>query len=203
MNTIYTVAGIAYSAELYHHGIKGQKWGIRRFQNPDGTLTPEGKARYGTDLERMAAKDAQRYSDAQAAYGRGAGTRRKLIDQELSQKKKDPEYKKAYDEASKYVSNKKSIKKAERLYKNRGLFNRGADLSDRGKTYLKVGLDNFKNLAVSQISLLAMSKTAHELGAEAVSGMLLYAMPIAALGTLGKGAYDMGSLAYYNKNRKF
>ena len=32
--------------ELYHHGIKGQKWGIRRFENPDGTLTPEGKARY-------------------------------------------------------------------------------------------------------------------------------------------------------------
>ncbi len=25
--------------ELYHHGIKGQKWGVRRFQNPDGTLT--------------------------------------------------------------------------------------------------------------------------------------------------------------------
>ena len=35
-----------YSSELYHHGIKGQKWGKRRFQNPDGTLTKEGKARY-------------------------------------------------------------------------------------------------------------------------------------------------------------
>lgn len=32
--------------ELYHHGIKGQKWGIRRFQNPDGTLTSEGKKHY-------------------------------------------------------------------------------------------------------------------------------------------------------------
>lgn len=32
--------------ELYHHGIKGQKWGVRRYQNPDGTLTPAGKARY-------------------------------------------------------------------------------------------------------------------------------------------------------------
>lgn len=31
---------------LAHHGIKGQKWGIRRFQNPDGTLTAEGKERY-------------------------------------------------------------------------------------------------------------------------------------------------------------
>lgn len=31
---------------LYHHGIKGQKKGHRRFQNEDGTLTPEGKERY-------------------------------------------------------------------------------------------------------------------------------------------------------------
>lgn len=29
--------------ELYHFGIKGQKWGVRRFQNSDGTLTPVGK----------------------------------------------------------------------------------------------------------------------------------------------------------------
>lgn len=31
---------------LAHHGILGQKWGVRRYQNPDGTLTEEGKARY-------------------------------------------------------------------------------------------------------------------------------------------------------------
>ena len=31
---------------LYHHGIKGQRWGIRRFQKKDGSLTPAGKKRY-------------------------------------------------------------------------------------------------------------------------------------------------------------
>lgn len=31
--------------ELYHHGIRGQKWGIRRYQNKDGSLTDEGKKR--------------------------------------------------------------------------------------------------------------------------------------------------------------
>jgi hypothetical protein len=36
----------AYSNELYHHGIKGQKWGVRRFQNPDGSWTEAGKKRY-------------------------------------------------------------------------------------------------------------------------------------------------------------
>lgn len=32
---------------LYHHGIKGQRWGVRRYQNSDGTWTDAGKKRYG------------------------------------------------------------------------------------------------------------------------------------------------------------
>lgn len=35
--------------ELYHHGILGQKWGVRRFQNKDGSLTSAGKKRYNTE----------------------------------------------------------------------------------------------------------------------------------------------------------
>lgn len=34
---------------LMHYGVLGQKWGVRRFQNEDGTLTEAGKQRYGTD----------------------------------------------------------------------------------------------------------------------------------------------------------
>lgn len=34
---------------LMHHGVKGQKWGVRRYQNPDGTLTAEGRRRYGAE----------------------------------------------------------------------------------------------------------------------------------------------------------
>lgn len=42
---------MAYN-ELEHHGILGQKWGVRRFQNEDGSLTPEGKDRYGVGEEK-------------------------------------------------------------------------------------------------------------------------------------------------------
>ena len=38
---------------LYHSGIKGMKWGIRRYQNPDGTLTEEGKRRYAKNPKKL------------------------------------------------------------------------------------------------------------------------------------------------------
>jgi hypothetical protein len=37
---------------LFHHGIKGMKWGVRRYQNKDGSLTPAGKKRLAKDLKR-------------------------------------------------------------------------------------------------------------------------------------------------------
>jgi len=39
----YYVGDMPFSSDLYHHGITGQKWGIRRFQNSDGSLTPDGR----------------------------------------------------------------------------------------------------------------------------------------------------------------
>lgn len=44
--SVYYVSGFPFGDELYHHGVKGQKWGIRRYQNLDGSLTNEGLARY-------------------------------------------------------------------------------------------------------------------------------------------------------------
>lgn len=44
---IYHVGALTYNSDyLMHHGILGQKWGVRRFQNSDGSLTEAGKQRY-------------------------------------------------------------------------------------------------------------------------------------------------------------
>jgi hypothetical protein len=53
--------------ELYHYGVKGMKWGVRRYQNYDGSYTRAGVKRFNTSLEKYEKAD-QRYRDAKASY---------------------------------------------------------------------------------------------------------------------------------------
>ena len=63
-------AVVPVGEELSHYGVKGMKWGVRRYQNPDGSLTPEGKVHYSKggenqrgDLVSAAIAEAERFGE--------------------------------------------------------------------------------------------------------------------------------------------
>lgn len=56
----YYVGTMPVGEHLSHHGIKGMKWGQRRYQNPDGSLTADGRVRYGVSAAYGRARNGVR-----------------------------------------------------------------------------------------------------------------------------------------------
>lgn len=114
---MYYIGGMQCDPDyLKHFGIKGQRWGIRRYQNEDGSLTPEGQERYYKEIDRTAKKDAEEYARAKMFYGEGAGTRRKLINKTVEERSKDPEYKARFE---KYFSEQNMAEHAQAAQRER------------------------------------------------------------------------------------
>jgi len=63
-----------YPTYLIHYGIEGQKWGVRRFQNEDGTLTEEGIRRYGKLLDKS--EKSERYKKKLSKFENKIGVER-------------------------------------------------------------------------------------------------------------------------------
>ena len=87
---------MAYYNELYHWGIKGQKWGVRRYRNEDGTLTEAGKKRYsksrfGSKIEAHARNVKRYYSDTSPLKINKMSD--KDLDEKIERLKKEKQYK--------------------------------------------------------------------------------------------------------------
>ena len=88
--------------ELYHHGILGMKWGIRRYQNKDGSLTEAGKKRYGSKeaaevdkkMQEISQKNREGRSNFEYSINGKENDRRVLADEMLKIiERKHPDYK--------------------------------------------------------------------------------------------------------------
>lgn len=115
-----------YPNELMHYGIMGMKWGVRRYQNPDGTLTAAGKKRYETtnaDKVRSArnkmqsakvdlAAARQNYKNKDSNYHESYKSMENAVTNWVGKEYKRDNFSKAIDETNAAAKERKKAKSA-------------------------------------------------------------------------------------------
>ena len=165
--------------ELYHHGIKGQKWGVRRYQNEDGSLNEAGKKRYLAKEDYKSAK--KEYKQARKDLSKvnrglknqfGMGMVRNRHNVEAAEKKVTDAYEKLADARinkaaakSERAEKRAYVKEAYRVgmpgsYKDKITGGAGSRLYDRtiqkkGQDYADGVLKSTRNTAVALIAASA------------------------------------------------
>lgn len=133
--------------ELYHHGVKGQRWGVRRYQNPDGTLTELGRKRFGSEKRFSRIQANQEKEFKKKGWMDVHNTATKYTDYDSVNKKyKDDDFSKGYatERGIKYLQD--IVKAEDSAYKKalKEVVNTKYDAL--GEEYLKYSGINEKNI---------------------------------------------------------
>lgn len=202
--------------ELYHYGKRGMRWGVRRFQNYDGTLTEAGKKRYRKELESYRA-DKKKLAEETRKFERVKKNKEKveklLADKQalIDQKRNLEAEKKAFKFRAKSDSRKKDKAKsneptpeqieakkkkvlesrsAKTLYENADLFS----TEELTAAYNRLSLENnIKNLAPETVSR----------GERALDNVIKYGGKVSSiLGIASKAKKSIDSMKSSSKDNK-
>lgn len=107
--------------ELYHVGVKGMKWGIRRYQNKDGSLTAAGKKRYNAEMDKIKAetKKLRNQERTEKKLSKLESARQNLENMKKAQSKKKSEEAETDDQKKERILKSPTPKD---VYENRHLF---------------------------------------------------------------------------------
>ena len=126
-----------YSDELYHHGVKGMKWGVRKTKSE-------------------ARKDAHEYARAKMFYGEGAGIRRKKIKARVDTRSKKSElYRKTFEKA---LTEQNMDKHAKAATRERNIKDTTATVKKTSKGLFNIVTGNATKVATSALALYYVAK---------------------------------------------